>query len=416
MALLFGGPREALWWFAAYLAAIVVASVSQPNLTIDNSLPHWLVLSLFALNVGTVSAIVFAVLYSFMADRRRLRELEVAYLDQEMMLRQSEKLATLGTLAAGIAHELNNPAAAASRGVAQLRPLVKDLQGAYLELGSTPALAPDQVAAIRLADESIRARPGQVTTLTPLQRSDREDEIARWLRSMGLDRAGDTAATLADLGYTQAELEELTAGISRSGVPAFVLWVARAGAAERLMAEIGEGAKRISQIVHAMRSYSYLDQAPVQDVDVIEGLEDTLVLLAGKLKGGIVVHREYEAGLPTIEAYGSELNQVWTNIIENAASAMEGKGNITLRASRRDGYVVVEIEDDGPGIPPGVVSRIFDPFYTTKAPGQGTGLGLNISHNIVVKKHGGRIEVDSKPSRTIFRVSLPIGRRAEFSA
>jgi signal transduction histidine kinase len=254
-----------------------------------------------------------------------------------------------------------------------------------------------------------------VASLTPLQRSDREDEIAWWLRSMGLDRAGDIAATLADLAYTRAELEELTADISPAGVPAFVSWVARAGAAERLMAEIGEGAKRISLIVHAMRSYAYLDQAPVQHVDVTEGLEDTLVLLAGKLKGGIVIHREYEAGLPTIEAYGSELNQVWTNIIENAASAMEGEGTITLRASARDGCVVVEIEDDGPGIPPDVVGRIFDPFYTTKAPGQGTGLGLNISHNIVVKKHGGRIEVDSRPRRTTFRVTLPIGRRVELS-
>jgi signal transduction histidine kinase len=414
MALLFGGPREALLWFGAYVALIVVASVAQPGLAIDNVLPRWLVSAFFALNVGTVSAIVFVVLYSFMADRRRLRELEVAYLNQEVMLRQSEKLATLGTLAAGIAHELNNPAAAAARGVAQLRPLVEEMRSAYPESG--PRHAPDEAEVIRRAAEVVRSRDGRAPSLTPLQRSDREEDIAKWLRDVGLHEASAVAGALADLGYTRAELEELTSGISRSGISEFLTWAARSGAAERLLAEIGEGAKRISQIVHAMRSYTYLDQAPVQNVDVTEGLEDTLVLLASKLRSGIAVRREYQEGLPTIEAYGSELNQVWTNIIENAAAALNGEGTITLRTRSRDGYVVVEIEDDGPGMPPEVAARVFDPFFTTKSPGQGTGLGLNISHSIVVNKHGGRIEVDSRPGQTTFRVSLPITHEARLSA
>jgi signal transduction histidine kinase len=157
-----------------------------------------------------------------------------------------------------------------------------------------------------------------------------------------------------------------------------------------------------------MRSYAYLDQAPVQDVDITEGLENTLVLLGSRLKADVVVHRHYAEHLPRIQAHGSELNQVWTNIIQNAIDAMDGHGNLTLRTAARDGYVMAEVEDDGPEMPPQVTARVFDPFFTTKPPGKGTGLGLNISHNIVVQEHKGRITVDSTPGRTTFRVFLPI--------
>jgi len=222
----------------------------------------------------------------------------------------------------------------------------------------------------------------------------------------------DAARALVDLGYTRAQLEELTSAIPPANVPAFLSWMARADEAHKLLAEVGEGAGRISQIVHAMRSYAYLDQAPVQNVDITEGLENTLVLLGSRLKRGVVVHRQYAGDLPHIQAHGSELNQVWTNIIENAIDAIGGHGNITLRASRHNGYVLVEIEDDGPGMPPEIATRVFDPFFTTKPPGNGTGLGLNISHNIVVQEHKGRIKVDSKPGRTTFRVFLPIAAPA----
>ena len=188
--------------------------------------------------------------------------------------------------------------------------------------------------------------------------------------------------------------------------------ITRADEAHKLLGEIGEGAGRISAIVGAMRSYAYLDQASVQIVDITEGLENTLVLLGSKLKGGVVVRRQYAEYLPRIQAHGSELNQVWTNIIENAIDAMSGRGNITVRTAARDGYVLAEIEDDGPGMPPQVAARVFDPFFTTKPPGKGTGLGLNISHNIVVQEHKGRIEVDSQPGRTTFRVLLPIAAPA----
>jgi signal transduction histidine kinase len=406
LAVMFGTAREAWRWVGAFAAAVVLCAVLQPRLQVANHLPAWLVTAFFALNIVGVSLVAFAVLGSFTRDRRRLRELEVSYLNQEVMLRQSEKLATLGTLAAGVAHELNNPAAAAARGAAQLRPLLEGMQRAYLEACSVSS--PGLAASIRRAGELIQRRAGQVVSLSPLERSDRVEEMAGWLAGLTVERPADAARALVDLGYTRPQIEELTSAVPQAHAAAFVSWLAQADQAQRLLAEVGEGAGRISQIVGAMRSYAYLDQAPVQEVDVTEGLESTLVLLGSKLKGGVVIRRDYAGQLPRIQAHGSELNQVWTNIIQNAVDAMGGHGTITMRTATRDGYVLVEIEDDGPGMPPEVAARVFDPFFTTKPPGQGTGLGLNISHNIVVQQHNGHIEVDSQPGRTTFRVLLPI--------
>ena len=175
-----------------------------------------------------------------------------------------------------------------------------------------------------------------------------------------------------------------------------------------MLEEIGQGAGRIAEIVKALKTYSYMDQAPIQSVDVHEGLDNTLVMLRSKLKDGVTVRREYKEDLPRIQAYGSELNQVWTNIIDNAVDAMNSRGELVLRTRQEDQWVVVEIEDNGPGIPDDVQSNIFDPFFTTKSPGEGTGLGLNISHNIIVQKHEGQIGVRSVPGKTCFEVRLPI--------
>jgi signal transduction histidine kinase len=175
-----------------------------------------------------------------------------------------------------------------------------------------------------------------------------------------------------------------------------------------LLEEIGHGATRIAEIVKALKGYSYMDQAPVQAIDVREGLNDTLVMLSSKLRDGIKVSLDYAEDLPRIQGYGSELNQVWTNLIDNAIGAMGGKGALELRTYQDDEWVVVEVADSGPGIPLEAREKIFDPFYTTKAPGEGTGLGLNISHGIVVEKHSGQISVDSTPGATRFTVKLPI--------
>jgi signal transduction histidine kinase len=407
---MFVGARQAWWWFGAFVIAVIVCAVLQPYVRVQNHLPAWLISVFCVLNVISVCAVSLVFLHSFARDRRKLRELEVSYLNREMMLRQADKLATLGTLAAGVAHELNNPAAAAARGVGQLRPLIERLQSAYLELCA--AASPQLAASIQRAGELIRRGAGQVVSLSPLERSDRAEEMDEWLSELGVDEPADAAEALADLGYTRAQLMELTSALPPANIPVFLSWMAGAGEAHKLLAEIGEGTGRISQIVGAMRSYAYLDQAPVQEVDITEGLENTLVLLGSKLKTGVTVRRDYAEHLPRIQAHGRELNQVWTNLIENAIDAIDACGTITIRTSARDGCVVAEIEDDGPGMPPEVIAQVFDPFFTTKPPGKGTGLGLNISHNIVVQEHKGRIEVDSRPGRTIFRVFLPAAARA----
>jgi signal transduction histidine kinase len=406
LIVMFVGARAAWWWFGAFVIAVVACPLLQPYVRVQNHLPTWLMSVFFVLNVISVCAVSLVFLHSFAQDRRKLRELEVSYLNQEMMLRQADKLATLGTLAAGVAHELNNPAAAAVRAVGQLRPLIERLQSTYQELCTTSS--PQLTAAVQRADELIRGGAGQVVSLSPLEHSDRAEEMSQWLRGVGVDDPADAAEALADLGYTRAQLAELTSALASASIPVFLSWLAGAGEAHRLLAEIGEGAGRISQIVGAMRSYAYLDQAPVQEVDITEGLENTLVLLGSKLKTGVAVHRDYAEHLPRIQAHGRELNQVWTNIIGNSIDAIGAHGTITIRTSARDGYVLAEIADDGPGMPPEVIARVFDPFFTTKPPGKGTGLGLNITHNIVVHEHKGRITVDSTPGRTTFQVFLPI--------
>jgi signal transduction histidine kinase len=340
-------------------------------------------------------------------QKKKLRDLEKAYLQQEVMLRQSEKLATLGKLSAGMAHELNNPAAAAQRGAAQLGAAVSDLQQTHLKLGELN-LSAVQLQSLLTLDQLAQERARRPADVDSLTRSDLEAELESWLDEQGIERGWQVAPTLVNLGYDRGELTTLVGDFSPSQFTAVIDWLNCTYTIYSLLDEIGQGAGRISEIVKALKAYTYLDQAPIQTVDVHDGLDSTLVILRGKLKTGITVHREYAPDLPHIQAYGSELNQVWTNIIDNAIDAMNGEGEITLR-TRRDGqWVLVEIEDNGPGIPEPIQPNLFDPFFTTKPPGQGTGLGLNISHNIVVQKHKGRIDVYSQPGKTRFEVRLPL--------
>jgi signal transduction histidine kinase len=407
MALLFGGPREAWAWFVAYLVAVTAAAVLEPSLTVDNNLPDGFVLALFVLNIGTVSAVSFVVLFSFLAQRRRMRELEVAFLNQTVALRQSERLATLGTLVAGIAHELNNPAAASSRAAGQLRDAFAHLEAAHLRL-DTATIGPAGQVRLRALEQQARERSAQPDHRDALARADLEAAVEEWLDDHAVADAWELAPPLVGQGLDPTALSRLAEDFEADALGAVLGWTAAVYPVYGLLHEIGQGTARISDIVGALKSYSYLGQAPVQAVDVHEGIENTLVILRSKLKGGITVHRDYGAAVPKVLAHGSELNQVWTNLIDNATDAMDGRGEITIR-TRGDGHwAVVEIEDDGPGIPAEIQPRIFDPFFTTKAPGHGSGLGLSTSYAIITQKHEGTLDVESRPGFTRFTVKLPV--------
>jgi signal transduction histidine kinase len=338
-------------------------------------------------------------------ESRKLRELEMAYLQQEVTLRQSEKLATLGRMSAGMAHELNNPASAALRSVEQLREEVTRLESARFALGTVEPSA-EEVEMITAMEATARERATKPSELDALGRSDLEDQLEDWLEERGVNDPWDYAAALAAMGETPESLSKLDDLFSGEVLASVIACLTAHHNVHRLLQEMGHGVGRISEIVRALKSYSYMDQAPIQQIDVRQGLDDTLVMLNSKLKEGVGVERDYAEDLPSIEAYGSELNQVWTNIVDNAIGAMDGEGRLEVRASREGDRVVVEITDDGPGIPRDVLGKVFDPFFTTKAVGEGTGLGLNISHNIVVQKHGGEISVASEPGRTSFTVKL----------
>ncbi len=342
------------------------------------------------------------------AARRTMDVVLERFRQNQTQLRQSERMAQLGTLTAGLAHELNNPAAAVARGAGQLRANVDDYGAAYAT--AVAAIPDDDRAALEAALSGAMERGVRPADLDPLARSDAEMELEDWLSDRGIEPAWQMAPSLADLGVTVDELAAIESDFApATGEVVAVLTSAAALAA--LVREVEEGADRLSTIVRALKSYSYLDQAPVQHVDLTRGIDDTLLILKRKL-GDVTVRREYADDLPTIEAYGSELNQVWTNVIDNAADAIHSAdmvdGRITIRAFPRADGVVVEIEDNGPGIPPDLQPRVFDSFFTTKPPGSGTGLGLDISRSIVMTRHGGMIDVASEPGRTVFHVELPL--------
>jgi signal transduction histidine kinase len=318
-----------------------------------------------------------------------------------------EKMASLGKLSAGMAHELNNPAAAAQRGAAQLQTTFAKWQGIQLKMAELK-LEEKQVTRVMELDRLAKERGRRPADLNALTRSDREAELERWLGERDIDTAGEVVPSLVSVGYGQRDLEKLAKVFTGPQFAVVIEWLSFKHTIYSLVSEIGLGTGRIVELVKALKAYTYMDQAPVQSVDVREGLDNTFIILHNKLKQGVTVVREYAENLPVIEAYASELNQVWTNIIDNAIDAMDGEGTLTVRARQEGRWVVVEIEDDGRGIPEENQSKIFDPFFTTKGPGEGTGLGLNISRNLIVQKHQGQMLVRSKPGSTCFSVRLPM--------
>ena len=317
-----------------------------------------------------------------------------------------ERLVALGAVTAGLTHELNNPATAAARATATLH---RRLEGLWDELAALTRgeLAAGQLAALVDLVREATGRRGALPPLSPLQVSDREDELGGWLEEHGVADAWDLAPPLVAAGIDADRLGQVAAGVPAELLPRAVGTLAAACETESLLDEVVEATGRIGKLVGAAKQYTQMDRSPLQHLDVHDGLEATLTMLGHKLGEGIQVVRDYDRSLPKLPAYEGELNQVWTNLIDNAVDAMDGHGTLTVRTRRDGDHVLVEVGDTGPGIPEPVAAHIFEPFYTTKQVGKGTGLGLDICWRIVVQRHGGDLRFTSEPGDTRFQVLLP---------
>jgi signal transduction histidine kinase len=336
-------------------------------------------------------------LVGVLADRIR----EVSRADQ-----QRDKLTALGKLSAGLAHELNNPASAARRAAEGLRQCTRDLRKANARLDKA-SLSPEQRSVIAEIENCVIDAMGSSPALDSLVQSDREDELTTWLEQHGVPNGGRFAAGLVEANVERDDLEHLTEKFDSQALPDVLTRVVSALSAERLTRELEATTGRISELVKAIKEYTYMDQLPEQEIDIHQGIDSTLTMLKFRLKKGVTVIREYDKSIPRLFAHGSELNQVWTNLIDNAIDAMGGKGELRIRTAQELDMLLIEIVDNGPGIPPAVLPRIFDPFFTTKGVGEGTGLGLDTVYRIV-RSHHGEISVESRPGHTCFRIRLPL--------
>ncbi|MGW3831523.1 ATP-binding protein [Streptomyces microflavus] len=323
---------------------------------------------------------------------------------------QRERLLALGSLSAGLTHELNNPAAAAVRATATLRERVGRMRHKLSLIAQGP-YSREALASLIEIQERTAERVAKAPVLSPLEAADREDEISDWLEDHGVSEGWRIAPTFVQAGLDTQWLEQVAVTVDEEILPGAVGWLNYTVETELLMDEINDSTTRISHLVDAAKQYAQLDRAPYREVDVHELLDSTLLMLSGKIGPQLRLVKEYDRSLPQVPAYPAELNQVWTNLIDNAVQAIGGaggEGTLTVRTAREGDRLLVEFRDTGPGVPEEIRGRIFDPFFTTKPVGQGTGLGLDISWRIVVNKHHGSLEVESVPGDTRFRVLLPL--------
>ena len=360
--------------------------------------PTWAVRyerSLFPRMLAEIQTIAQRVV-SILLDRSR----EVTRMEQ-----QSEKLNALGKLAGNLAHELNNPASAAQRAASGMLQELEIFGRERFRLGSL-CFQPEHVEALREWDEHMRRSLQGKPTLTPTEIAIREEALVHWLQERQIPNTGQIAPEFAEAGITPEHLAALPKFLTTESTALLLSQHASTLRAERMAEAMLDSTARIFDLIRAIKDYSYMDQAPIQDVDVPQSLENTLAIMGSRLQH-VVVERNYEPNLTLISAYGSELNQVWTALLENALDAIKNRGRITLRVRRASELILAEVEDDGPGIPKDQQGRIFEPFFTTKAPGHGLGLGLDTAQRIV-RMHRGFLTVASMPGRTCFQVALPL--------
>ncbi|NJC72257.1 cyclic nucleotide-binding domain-containing protein [Planosporangium thailandense] len=322
-----------------------------------------------------------------------------------------QRLAALGSLTSGLMHELNNPATATVRATAALRDRVAGMRH-KLGMLADGRIPPEQLRALTQLVEPIIEHAAKAPELSPLEAGDREDALGDWMDARGVEAGWDLAPVLAAGGLDVECLDEIARSVAPELLAQSLRWIGYALETEQLMTDIEDAGNRISSLVAAAKQYSQLDRASYQRIDVHDGLASTLVMLTHKIGDGIRVVKEFDRTLPRIPAHPGELNQVWTNLVDNAVQAMQGSGTLTVRTGRDGDRVLVEVGDTGPGIPPELRRRVFEPFFTTKPVGEGTGLGLDIAYRIVVNRHGGDISVDSKPGDTRFQVRLPLSEPA----
>ncbi|HET9253570.1 MAG TPA: ATP-binding protein [Pseudonocardiaceae bacterium] len=339
-----------------------------------------------------------------------LQGMFVGLANANALVGQRERLLALGKLSAGLTHELNNPAAAASRAADTLRERLAGMRH-KLALLAEGRLDTDALKTLTVLQERFVTAGASAPALTALRAGDLEDELSDWFDDHDIARGWELAPVFVAGGLRVPDLDEVAATAPPESLEGALRWLAYTVETENLVREIGDATARITALVGAAKQYSQLDRAPHQDIDLHEGLDATLVMLARKLGDGIRVVKDYDRTLPAVPAYPAELNQVWTNLIDNAADAMDGTGTLTVRTARDGEFALVEIADTGPGVAPEVAKRIFEPFFTTKPVGRGTGLGLDVSWRVVVNRHHGDLQLRSQPGDTRFQVRLPLQER-----